>query len=218
MRIGLEITGIAEFRAQVEAASSRVRKMETLAKAICRRLRACFAENFNAEGRPERWAALEPSTLAVKQQLYDAGMIRGRRRGVRIRMGQRGGAAPGILIRSGELKDSVVRAHTKGNIERIRNGGQEIEVGSSLPHANVHDQGGDGPYTIMPKAGKVLAFVGIDRKTGQPGIVFTRGPIRHPGMKRRSFLVITEETWDLIQNDVQDYLAMDYDGRIGARR
>ena len=212
MHIDIEIEGLAEFRAQVESLRDRARDMTKLAKTICRRLRACFAENFNAEGRPEHWSPLAASTIAAKQGLFEAGAIRGRRRGIRVRLGPAGeqrGGMPGILIRSGELKDSVARAHTKGNIERIRDGGKEIEVGTSVPYANVHDQGGSGSYTITPRGGKVLAFVGIDRRTGQPTTIFTRGPVRHPPMRRRSFLVITEDTWDLIQSDALNYLDLD---------
>jgi len=185
--------------------------MRPLAKAIARRLRACFAENFNAEGRPEHWSPLAPSTLADKQRMFESGMIRGRRRGIRVRLGlggQQRGSMPGILIRSGELKDSVARAHTKGNIERIRDGGKELEVGTSLIQG-IHDQGGQSAYTITPRHGKVLAWFGIDRKTGQPAMIFTRGPVRHPPLKRRSFLVVTEDTWELIQNDVLQYLSGD---------
>jgi len=202
--------GMAEFVRDLDEVRRRARNLRPLAKLIARRLRACFAENFNVEGRPEKWAPLAESTLAVKQMLFEAGLIRGRRRGIRVRLGPGGeqrGSLPGILIRTGALKDSVARAHKKGNIERIRDGGREIEVGTSLSYAAVHEFGGSGPYTIMPRRGKFLAFIGID-KTGRPGWIFTRGPVRHPPAKRRSFLVITDDTWEMIQNDVLEYLLL----------
>jgi len=209
MRIAFSIVGLDSYIRDWQELIDRVRKPRELAKTLARRMRACFAENFNAEGRPEKWAPLAESTIAAKQALYEAGAIRGRRRGIRVRLGSGGeqrGSLPGILMARGDLKDSVARAHTKGNIERIKDGGREIEVGSSLPYAAVHDQGGEGSYTIMPKAGKFLAFFGIDRRTGQPGWIFTRGPVRHPPMIRRSFLVITDDTWDLMGNDVLDFI------------
>lgn len=211
MRFQILVDGLAEFAREVDDLRERMRNMKPLALRVAKRLRACFAENFNAEGRPDKWAPLAASTLAAKQALYESGLIRGRRRGVRVRLGRNGeqrGAVPGVLIRSGALKDSVARSHSKGNIERIRDDGKTLEVGTSVPYADVHDQGGQGPYTIMPRSGKVLSFFGIDRKTGQPTFIFTRGPVRHPAMKRRSFLVITEDTWDLITNDAAEYVGL----------
>jgi len=211
MRVSVIISGLEEFRQDLVSLRDRMRNLRPLAKKIACRLRACFAENFNAEGRPEKWAPLAPATIAEKQGLFEAGLIRGRRRGVRVRLGPGGeqrGSMPGILMRTGALKDSVARAHTRGNIERIRDEGREIEVGTSVPYAAVHEFGGQGPYTIVPRQGKCLAFIGIDRRTGQPAMMFTRGPVRHPPMKRRSFLVITEDTWDLIQEDAVEYLVL----------
>ena len=205
MRIVVIASGIREFRALLEAARTRAADLKPLARQIAIRLRACFAENFNAEGRPQRWAALAASTIAQKQMLWEAGLIRGRRRGIRVRPGQMG-ELPGILIRTGALKDSVARAHTRGNIERIRDGGKELEVGTSIPYAAYHEFGGDGWYTIWPRRGKFLAFIGVDRRTGAPRMIFTPGPVRHPPLKRRSFLVITDDTWELIQSDALDYL------------
>jgi phage gpG-like protein len=208
MRVSVIISGLDEFRRDVERLRDRMRNIRPLAKKIASRLRACFAENFNAEGRPEKWAPLAESTIAQKQGLWEAGFIRGRRRGIRVRPGPDIGGMPGILMKTGALKDSVARAHTRGNIERIRDGGKEVEVGTSLPYAAVHEFGGEGSYTITPRGGKCLAFIGIDRRTGQPAMIFTRGPVKHPPMKRRSFLVVTEDTWDLIQEDALEYLAM----------
>lgn len=209
MRLNLSVSGLDEIIDDLKAVRKRIERPEVFVRLVARRLRACFAENFNAEGRPERWSPLAPSTLADKQRLFDSGQIRGRRRGVRVRRGRGGeerGALPGILIRTGALKDSVARSHSRGNIERIRNGGRELEVGTSVPYAAVHDQGGQSAYTIMPKNGKFLAWFGIDRKTGQPGWIFTRGPVRHQPLKRRSFLVVTEDTWDLISQDALDFM------------
>ncbi len=211
MRLSIRISGLDEYIRDIGELRLRLRNLRPLAKLIAKRLRACFAENFNSEGRPEPWAPLAESTLAEKQALFEAGLIRGRRRGVRVRLGPGGeqrGSLPGILMRSGALKDSVARAHTKGNIERIRDEGKEIEVGTSLPYAAVHEFGGESEYTIRPRAGKCLRFFGIDRRTGQPGWIFTRGPVRHPPLRRRSFLTITEETWGLIQSDAMEYLSL----------
>jgi phage gpG-like protein len=175
-------------------------------------LRTGFAENFNAEGRPEHWAPLSPSTIAAKQQLYEAGAIRGRRRGIRVRLGPGGeqrGSLPGILMGTGALKDSVARSHTRGNIERIGGDGNLLEVGTSLPYADVHDQGGQGSYTVNPGRKGFLCWFGIDRKTGQPGWIFTRRPVRHPPMPRRSFLVITDDVWQQIQAAANALMGLD---------
>lgn len=209
MRLRIKVSGLDDYARELRDLGRRIDKPTQLAKLIAQRLRACFAENFNAEGRPEKWAPLSPSTLADKQRLYDQGLIRGRRRGVRVRLGPNGeqrGALPGILMRTGQLKDSVARLHAKGNIERISSNGAEIEVGTALPYADVHDKGGEGAYTIRPKPGKFLSWFGVDRRTGQPGVIFSRGPITHPPLPRRSFLVVTDDTWDQMLADVQNYL------------
>lgn len=216
---GVTVDGLEEYRRDLGALRERLERPVAFAKLTARRLRACFAENFNAEGRPEKWTPLAPSTLADKQRLFDAGLIRGRRRGIRVRLGpggeQRGGL-PGILMRSGLLKDSVARLHSRGNIERIRDDGKTVEAGTSIPYGVYHDQGGDKAYTIMPKAGKILAFYGIDRRTGQPGMIFTRGPVRHPPLPRRSFLVITDDTWDTISQDARDFLGLSEPAAAGS--
>jgi phage gpG-like protein len=201
MRLTPEFDGLEEFVRQIAAVRQRMRDLRRFLRQVAIYLRAGFAENFNAEGRPEHWAPLSPSTIADKQRLFEAGAIRGRRRGIRVRLGPGGeqrGSLPGILMRSGALKDSVARSHTRGNIERIRDDGSTLEVGSSLAYADVHDQGGQGSYTVSPGRKGFLAWFGIDRKTGQPAWIFSRRPVRHPPMPRRSFLVITEDVWQQI--------------------
>jgi phage gpG-like protein len=188
-----------------------------LARKIAIALRRGFGRNFNAGGRPEPWQPLADSTLADKQRLFEMGAIRGRRQGIRVRLGPQGeqrGSLPGILMRSGLLKDSVVRAHTRGNIERFLNDGQEIVVGSSLAYADVHNKGGKGEYPIMPRNGKMLRFFGIQRSgpnAGQPGWIFARGVKNHPPMPRRPFLVIVNDTWEEIGELATDYLSLDGD-------
>jgi len=210
----LEFDGVQEFLDAIAGIRQRMLNLRKFLRQVAIYLRAGFAENFNAEGRPEHWAPLSPSTIAEKRRLFEAGLIRGRRRGIRVRLGPSGeqrGELPGILIRTGALKDSVARSHTRGNIERISGDGTLLEVGTSLPYADVHDRGGQSSYTISPSQKGFLAWFGIDRKTGQPGWIFTRRPVNHPPMPRRSFLVITEDVWQQIQHAAAALVDIDGD-------
>lgn len=207
MRYQFEATGLKEFIEELKAFRERLERPMSLARKTAILLRRCFAQNFNMEGRPEKWQSLAPSTLADKQRLFDAGMIRGRRMGVLVRRGPNGedrGHLPGILMRTGALKESVAHAHSKGNIERFLDDGKALEVGTQF--GAVHNEGGKGAYAINPVKGKVLCWYGIDRKTGQPGWIFARSVQHHPPMPRRPFLVVTEDAWEQIRAAAGDYM------------
>lgn len=213
MRGWVEATGLKEFIDDVEKFRERLEKPMQLARKTAILLRHCFAQNFNMEGRPEKWQALAPSTLADKQRLFDAGMIRGRRLGVLVRRGPDGeerGHLPGILMRTGALKESLAHAHSRGNIERFLNDGKELEVGSQF--GKVHNEGGTKSYAINPVKAKVLCWYGIDRRTGQPGWIFARSVRHHPPIPKREFLVVTEETWQQIREAANDYMMGGIDG------
>lgn len=211
--MGLEfdfnISGIDGQLAYIREIKERARSMQKLSRRIATLLRACFASNFNNEGRPDPWQPLEPSTIADKNRQFENGEIRGRRAGIRVRLGPDGaprGQTPGILIRSGALKDSIARAHSKGNIEKFRDNGRQVIVGTNVPYAAVHEFGGMGSYSIMPKTKGVLRWWGIDRKTGKEGWIFARSVRNHPPMPKRSFLVVTDETWAAINDETRQYL------------
>ena len=216
VEFGFSISGLDAQLAYIRDMRERARNMQKLARRIATLLRACFAQNFNSAGRPDPWEPLTPSTIADKNRRFDNGEIRGRRAGIRVRLGPDGqprGETPGILIRSGALKDSIARAHSKGNVEKFRDDGRTIIVGTNIPCAAVNEFGGLGSYAIRPKNKLLLRWWGIDRKTGREGWIFARSVSNHPPMPRRSFLVVTEDTWDAINEETRLYLTGGDDGK-----
>jgi len=206
----LDMEGLGEFRQMLERISRRVSDLRPYLNRVAIEVRKGFAEMFNTGGAAggESWKPLAPSTIAAKQQMFEAGEIRGRIRGVRARLRAdqlQAGEMPGILIRTGALKDSVVRRGFRGNIHRIGGDGRSVELGTSVPYAAVHEYGGAGPYTIAPVNKPFLAWFGI-RGDGKPGWVYAR-MVRHPALARRSFLVVTEDAWNEIMRLSEELLS-----------
>lgn len=136
-----------------------------------------FDKNFKNEGRPKRWKALAPNTIA------------GRRRG-------RGAGRAKILQDTGRLRMSTMAKAALGNIYKL--GKDFLKMGSNLKIASYHQEG-TSPYTIVPKNAKVLRFMTIS------GYVF-RKKVRHPGLDPRPFILIQEEDATQITGIFADYV------------
>jgi len=207
----LDMDGLGEFRETLNRIRARVSDLRPYLNRVAIEVRKGFAEMFNTEGAAggERWKPLAPSTIAAKQQMFEAGEIRGRIRGIRARLRAsqlQAGEMPGILIRTGALKDSVVRRGFRGNIHRIGGDGRSVELGTSVPYAAVHEYGGTHEYPIAPVNKPVLAWFGI-QKGGKPGWCYARMVPRHPPLARRSFLVVTEDAWNEIMRLSEELLS-----------
>jgi phage gpG-like protein len=205
-----QFDGLSEFRDELRKVRDALSDLQPFLTRVAIALRRGFAEMFNSEGRAggDPWQPLAPSTIAAKQRLFEMGAIRGRVHGVRARLraGEvQAGSLPGILIRTGALKDSVARRGVRGNIHRVAADGKSIQVGSSLPYAAVHEYGGAAAYTIAPVNKPFLAWFGIKRD-GTPGWVYA-SQVRHPPLPRRSYLVVTPEAWDEIMNLTEELLS-----------
>lgn len=111
---------------------------------VARRLRQMFAENFTAGGRPA-WPPLAQSTVRQKTALFMAGKIRGRNvRAHLVPLSRPQPTLPNalfILIRTGKLRNSVVRRGIAGNITRINTGAHELTVGTSVFYGMFHQEG-----------------------------------------------------------------------------
>lgn len=144
MRMHASVRGdmvtFATLMSQTNPAALRLRMMA--AAAI--RIRQAFAENFAEGGRPE-WAPLATSTQVRKMAMYLAGKLRGRNVRVHlVAMRNTQPKAPGALfklVRTGRLRNSVVRSKTAGNISRIDAATGTIELGTAVPYGIFHEEG-----------------------------------------------------------------------------
>lgn len=105
-------------------------------------IRQAYQANFSAEGSAEGpWRPLRPFTIAER-----------RRKGFP-------GAHP-ILVQTGRMRDSFVRAGAPGHVDRFTAGleGWSLEVGSASELARKHEFGDEGvprrPITPLTDAGQ----------------------------------------------------------------
>ena len=143
-------------------------------------------DNFTSEGRPA-WMALKPSTLANKyrKDLYTPkGNLR---KGGLLRYANKIGSNK-ILIGRGHLMKSVTQ----------KSSATQAIVGSNLPYARIHQEGGQTkPHIIRAKNKKALAFGGILRKL-----------VHHPGSKidARPYLTLGPDGGRKIESAAARYL------------
>lgn len=109
----------ADYVKDLNGIVKRSEDMSPVFEAYARYLMGVVARNFEAEGRPKRWAALAPSTVQD-----------------RIRKGY--GPGP-ILERTGKLKRSLTERGATGNILRI--GPKSLKYGSSVKYFVYHQYG-----------------------------------------------------------------------------
>lgn len=167
-------------------------------------LRLDAREQF-AEGGNPAWKPLAPSTIAAKQAAgLPANLKSGR---IPRRLIQNGGfgGATSILVASGKLRDSWSRKDAAGHFEGVNEAAGTAEIGSSLPVAVFHQQG-TKPFTISPKAGRVLSFMGAG------GRVFSKKPIQHPGLAARP-VVVTDAARQKLIDAVETYFAAESGGK-----
>lgn len=183
MRIRFRMDAVESAIQFLAGYRQRIGNPKDLMNGIAILMRRSFAENFNVGGRPA-WAPLSPRTIAEKERLFEAGVIRGRRRGVRVRVprGQvNAGALPGILIRYGRMKDAVARRGVQGNVHRVSADGRTLEIGVG--------------EIFVPERG---------RKVGYPSVHQRGDPSRR--IPARPFLVIQDEDMEAIRRLEQVWL------------
>lgn len=185
--------------AQVRLRQHRLENIKPLLSRVANLLRADAREQFAQGGNPA-WKPLAPSTLAAKQSAGLPARLPSGRIPRRLMQGGGFGGASSILIATGGLRDSWGRKDSPHHIEDIDAGAGTVEIGSDLDIAVFH-QKGTRPYTISPKAGGVLAFMGVS------GSVVTRKPVKHPGLAARP-IVITSDARRKIRDAVEDYFSV----------
>ena len=168
--------------------------------AIANVMRAGVREQFASGGNPA-WKPNAPSTIAAKLSAGLPARLKSGRVPRRLMQNGGFGGSNSILIASGALRDSWGRLGAKGHLEEINESAGTVEIGSDLPVA-VWMQKGTRPHDISPKAGRVLAFMGIK------GMVITRKTIHHPGTAPRP-IVITDDTRKAIVDVVDGYFSAD---------
>lgn len=169
--------------ALIEMRSKSMRNIKPVLEYAAKILRESFGRQFAEGGRPA-WTPLAPSTIAAKQ---GANLPPLSKKGNALRrLLQRGSStSASILIATGALRDSYRQKGTRGHIERFTE--DSVEVGSSLPHAGVHQRGGRGSYMIRAKFKKALAFGGKDGET------ILRKAVTHPPLPKRSVSIQPED-------------------------
>jgi len=101
------------FRVRMGQIAGRLRDKQPLYQDVKGRLELSVQQNFRAEGRPTKWAPLQPATIAARR--------RGRRKGGRAR----------ILRDTGRLAGSII-----GRIA-----GDSVIVGTNVIYAPTHQFG-----------------------------------------------------------------------------
>ncbi|NOV01349.1 phage virion morphogenesis protein [Paenibacillus planticolens] len=151
-------------------------------------------ENFDHQGRPAKWKGWAPLT----KQIYEQGAIDSAMKSHKTKAGQnrqiiRNLGALGtrkILQNSGELRKSIVQGRLTAS---------EVEVGSSLIYARLHQLGG----SIVPKKKRAL-FIPIGG--GQYKI------LKRVKVPARPFLVLQQTDVQVILRMAKDYVTR---GEIG---
>lgn len=145
------------------------------------KFRQAFAQNFIMGGRPT-WVPLAQSTMRQKMTLYFSGRIRGRNvRTHLVSMRNSQPKAPGALftlIRSGALRNSVVRRNSAGNITRMDASAGTLELGTSIFYGFFLEYGTikmpARPFLTVPPEDTqeimdIMAAMVLDADTSAPG-------------------------------------------------
>lgn len=144
-------------------------------------MKGSVQKNFDAQGRPARWAPLKISTWA--------GWI-GSRKSFRNKSGAL--SAKGAQALSGRLiLTDTSRLRNSINFIALARG---VEGSTNVKYAAIHHLGGQtGPHTIIPRTKKALFW---------PGAAHPVKSVQHPGSKipARPFLMFQE------QEDIYGYL------------
>lgn len=164
-----------------------------------------FAANFAQQGRPTQWRPLQPGTLAAKRRMFRLKMIRGRNLQTQEKVRGGGGTTPGILVETGDMRESYIHRGAKGNIFYISADGRTLTLGSGDPKAGYHEEGTRGGTVIRPKKpGGVLCWYGVDAE-GREGWQFAKKVVMKP-LARRPVVYISPEGFDQIEAAYAAYL------------
>lgn len=211
MRIEIDTSSLDRTITSLDRIKDRLERPHDLMEAIAIVMRRSFAENFNAGGRPTPWAPLALRTLLEKMLLFGAGLIRGRNRGVRARLGPgqvQAGNLPGILIRTGRLKDAAARRGVQGNIHRLSSDGRRLEIGVGPIFVPTENPYGKGRTRGRARVSGRMINYGAFHQEGVPS--------RH--LPRRAFIVVQEDDLRQIESLAEAWLqGEDVKARITGR-
>jgi len=171
-------------------------------------MRKSFGENFAAGGRPA-WTPLAPSTVWAKMAMglppkTPTGRKPRRLAQRRADTGQPTIGAASILIANGQLRDSLRQKGARGHVERIRDDGAVLEIGTSLWYARFQQEGTRGPYPI-PKSSLGAAARAL-RFMGREGDWMFRKRVMHPGLPPRPFVMVQDEDLVEIGKAIEEFL------------
>ena len=190
-----------EAERMLEDVDKKANDLRPLWTKLANWMRASFARNFWEGGRPDRWAPLKPSTIMAKAMdehvTYNNPMARMRiRRLTQLTpQGVPARSIHNILIAGGQLRDSAVQKN-KDHVELVSK--DRLEIGSKHWLSEIH-QMGTQPYTIRPKRGRFLRFM------GQHGMVVARS-VHHPGLPARPFIIAQPEDIDYAADMAQEHI------------
>ena len=204
-----DITARIEVKGGTAAGlEDKLKRPRPLMEKIAEIMRKSFGENFASGGRPA-WTPLAPSTVWAKMAAglppkTPTGRKPRRLAQARADTGAKTVGAAGILIGNGALRDSLRQKGARGHIERIRDDGMVLEIGTSLWYARFHQEGTRGPYPIpkssLGAAGRSLRFM------GRGGDWMFRKRVMHPGLPPRPFVAVQDDDWVEIGKAIEDFL------------
>lgn len=119
-----------EYVKQLDGIARRSMDLRPAHTAAANYIRGSVARNFEAEGRPSKWASLQQSTIQDRA---------------------RQGYAPGpILQRTGKLKASLTQEGAPGSLMKVTP--KTLQYGSNIPYFPIHQHGAPGaniPQRVM---------------------------------------------------------------------
>ncbi len=188
MHIYYQIEGQEELRRKLAHMVARGHNLKAPLYDVGNVLLASVAKNFEAQGRPNKWAPLSPKTLlareaqfvdrAAQTKKYQRAGLRGRgtiiRKAIDVARGHK------ILQVSGDLSKSI----------SAKVSSTEVRIGSPVPYARIHQLGGTiRSMIIRPKTKKALAFY------ASAGRMIVAKSVKRPAIKipARPYLLIQPE-------------------------
>lgn len=140
--VRLDVEGSIRWASGME---DRLDRLRPLLERLSALLRQAFKNNFQAQGRPDHWAPLAPSTVKKKARQGKSSNKTLRRLAEAGAFGSFG--AETILIgggpRGGYMRDSFVQRGAPDHVSIIDEQAGTVEEGSSVYYAHYHQTGTD---------------------------------------------------------------------------
>ncbi len=204
MQIYVDIEGTDELQRKLAQMIARGKNLKPPLRDVANVVLMGVNKNFEAEGRPNRWAPRSPKTL-LSMQAQEVGRATETRRFQRAGSRARDNIIRQTIIRASGYKILQVKGDLRKSITAAVSD-TEVRVGSSLPYARIHQLGGTiGSVVIRPRNKKALAFL---VSAGHQVIVksVTRPAIRIPA---RPYLVIQPDEKQQIVRILEDWVIGD---------